>query len=172
MSDTTSVAEAIRKIRIHTCETQEKLAQALGVTVFTLARYENGVQPPKASIIAKLAQEAENRELPELATLFKKAFREKNEKAQLVRSLVRTRKAEGLIPRFISLNQSAEQLTKKSERLLKILKSHNGKGPADPEVFRILESARLTLAAQTKTIENLTAMVEQYASLDSQDTTE
>jgi transcriptional regulator with XRE-family HTH domain len=169
MSVTTarSIAEAIRQIRTETGETQEKFAKRLGVSVFTIAKYETGVHQPKASIVTKLALQAQSAGLPDLAVLFEKAFREKREKADRVRAL----RARGLTHRFFALKRSAEQLTKESEKLLKSLKLCNGKTLDDPDFFRILKSANLTLDAQIKSIENLKIIVDRYK-LDSQNTSE
>jgi transcriptional regulator with XRE-family HTH domain len=154
-----AVADAIRKLRIQTGETQEVFAKAVGVSVSTLAKYETLVQRPKPSVAARLVLEAQTRGLPDLAVLFQKALRERGEKAHRVRAL----RTESIFRRLVALKQSTEQLTKESDRLRKTVTLHNGKVPDDHDSARILEAARLTIDAQTKTIENLRIIVENYA---------
>lgn len=154
-----SVAQAIRDLRVHQGETQEEFAKKIGVNVSTLVRYETFVQQPKYLIIAKLAQHAQNIGLPDTALFFQEVYKEKGEKAYRTKAL----RSAGIIPRFDAIKQSTERLTKESERLIKTIQLRVEDAPNDPEIPRILNAAKPTLDALTRTIEHLKRIVEQRA---------
>jgi transcriptional regulator with XRE-family HTH domain len=63
-------ADAIAKLRMKLGYKQKQLASALGLTVVTISRYENGRQPTEDAL-RKLGKLAEEAGAPHLADLFK-----------------------------------------------------------------------------------------------------
>ena len=66
----TAMAEAIRSLREQTGYTQQKLAEALNVTVTAVVRYEMGVRKPKQEVLVGLLDVAMRENLPDLERLF------------------------------------------------------------------------------------------------------
>lgn len=53
--DQVSIGERLCEIRTIKCETQEQVADAVGISYVSLSRYENGARVPKIDILSKLA---------------------------------------------------------------------------------------------------------------------
>ena len=55
METTNHIGTKLSKIRDERGETQEHVAECVGITYVTLSRYENGQRMPKMNILARLA---------------------------------------------------------------------------------------------------------------------
>lgn len=55
MNNTETVARQLAKLRANSGETQEAVAESVGINCISLSRYENGQRMPKMDILLKLA---------------------------------------------------------------------------------------------------------------------
>jgi transcriptional regulator with XRE-family HTH domain len=118
-SSTKSVGAAILELRSAAGETQSKFALRMNIALSTLARYESGIQAPKASILKALAEFARKQGSLELATILRQGFDSRVEHRGRIRAL----RDEGIPARLASLILLTERSRKESLDVLNDVKA-------------------------------------------------